>query len=82
MNRSSTHAHPDARRARSGGGPAHQVQAKAREKYDELQRHAQATYRAVEGWHLVPGRETWAKTYAEAQKEYLAGTRHGRCSFA
>ena len=51
----------------------HEVQAKNREKFDELQRHAQATYRAVEGWHLVEDREGWAKTYAQAWEEYLAG---------
>ena len=31
----------------------HEVQAKDRQKYDELRRHAHATYRAVEG------RQTW-----------------------
>ena len=52
----------------------HEVQTKDREKYDELQRHAHATYRAVEGWHLVEDRGEWAQTYAEAQEAYLAGT--------
>jgi hypothetical protein len=51
----------------------HEIQAKDREKYEELQRHAQATYRAAEGWHLVEDREGWAKTSAEAREEYLTG---------
>lgn len=50
-----------------------EAQARDQEKYDELQRHAQATYRAVEGWALVPDRETWANTYEQAQREYLPG---------
>jgi hypothetical protein len=51
-----------------------EIQTRDRETYEQLQRHAQATYRAVEGWHLVEDREGWAKTYAEAREEYLAGT--------
>jgi hypothetical protein len=51
----------------------HEVQTRDRERHEQLLRDAQATYKAVDGWHLVQNAEAWAKTCEEARADYQSG---------